>query len=86
MELRVGDRAAFPLHPLPTEGGICPQQLLIALAIDDVLARIPGFRHVALARYRMVLHHNSRLAARWPPGWSQSSPVERPRPLESVLC
>jgi len=59
MQLRISDRAALYAHPLPTEGGICPQQLLIALAVDHVLPRIPGLRDLTLADYRAVLHYNS---------------------------
>jgi hypothetical protein len=42
MQLRIRDRAALYAHPLAAEGGVRPQQLLIALAVDDILARIPG--------------------------------------------
>src|SRR6516164_3991575 len=60
MELRIGDRAALHAHPLPAEGAVCRQQLLVTLAVDDVLARIPRPRDVAPADYRTVLHGNRR--------------------------
>ena len=41
MEFRIGDRATLLSHPRLAERGICPQQLLVKLAVDHVLPRIP---------------------------------------------
>ena len=63
MELGVGDRAALDPHPIAAESRICRQKLLVTLAVDHVLARIPGLRDVAWADVRTVLHNDSRLCA-----------------------
>ena len=42
-ELCISDPSAFLLHSRFPESRICPQQLFILLACDDVLLRGPGF-------------------------------------------
>src|SRR5215831_13942160 len=55
-KLRKGDPSTLLLHPRSSEGGVCPQQLLILLAFDHVVPRVPSLRHIARVGYRSMLH------------------------------
>jgi hypothetical protein len=57
-EFRIGDRPALLSHSRCAESVVRLQQPLVMLAVDHVLLRRPGRRHIARVDYRGMLHHN----------------------------